>query len=147
VEKIENICCKSPFVSQIFVYGDSLQACLVAIVVPDAEYLCSWAVTAGIRTDGSDADFAGLCVNPRVVAAVMEDITAECKAAQLLPYEMVKALKISPIAFRVENNLLTPTFKLKRSEAETAYRADIKELYSAAGQGVAGIAKLRMEKQ
>lgn len=33
VEKVESICGTSQFVQQIFVYGDSLQAYLIAIVV------------------------------------------------------------------------------------------------------------------
>lgn len=42
-EKVENIYTQSPFVMQNFVYGDSLQSCLVGVVVPDPEYLLPWA--------------------------------------------------------------------------------------------------------
>jgi long-subunit acyl-CoA synthetase (AMP-forming) len=34
---------KSPFVAQIFIYGSSLKASLVAVVVPDPEILLPWA--------------------------------------------------------------------------------------------------------
>jgi long-chain acyl-CoA synthetase len=34
-EKLENIYAQCPIIQQIFVYGDSLQHCLVAIIVPD----------------------------------------------------------------------------------------------------------------
>jgi long-chain acyl-CoA synthetase len=42
-EKLENIYINSPFITQIMVYGDSLQAYLIAIAVPDEVYLKKWA--------------------------------------------------------------------------------------------------------
>jgi len=41
-EKIENVLLLSPFIEQVFVYGDSLQSWLVCVVVLEAEYLKSW---------------------------------------------------------------------------------------------------------
>ncbi|KAM7381248.1 hypothetical protein PAMA_012206 [Pampus argenteus] len=38
-EKIENVYVRSGSVAQVFVHGDSLQSCLIAIVVPDPEVL------------------------------------------------------------------------------------------------------------
>ena len=46
-EKIENVYARNKFVAQSFVYGDSLQAHLVAIVVPDIEILLPWAKQKG----------------------------------------------------------------------------------------------------
>ena len=42
-EKIEGVYGRSPFIAQVFVYGNSLRAQLVALVVPDAEVLLPWA--------------------------------------------------------------------------------------------------------
>jgi long-chain acyl-CoA synthetase len=36
-EKIENVYLKSPYLGQMFVYGNSLQSTLVGIVVPDED--------------------------------------------------------------------------------------------------------------
>lgn len=44
-ERIENIYANNEFVAQAFVYGDSLQATLVAIIVPDEEVLMKFAKT------------------------------------------------------------------------------------------------------
>ena len=41
-----------------------------------------------------------------------------------------KAIKLTSDAFSVENDLLTPTFKLKRPTARTKYMPDIVEMYS-----------------
>ncbi|KAH9142830.1 hypothetical protein AeRB84_013128 [Aphanomyces euteiches] len=52
-EKIENIYIKSPFIAQIFLYGDSYQSCLVAIVVPDPEIVQDWAAKKNVP-DGNN---------------------------------------------------------------------------------------------
>ena len=54
-EKIENILVTAPLVAQVFVYGDSLQSVLVAVVVPDVE-VC--------KTLPWGADLQALCKNP-----------------------------------------------------------------------------------
>lgn len=42
-EKLEGLYLKSPYIKQIFVHGDSLQSCLVAVVVPEYETVAEWA--------------------------------------------------------------------------------------------------------
>lgn len=66
-EKIENIYGRSPFVMQSFVYGDSMKASLVAIIVPNFEHLKPWAEHNKI----SHTDSTALCKDPVVVKAVM----------------------------------------------------------------------------
>uniref|UniRef100_A0A8C1Q8X9 Long-chain-fatty-acid--CoA ligase n=1 Tax=Cyprinus carpio TaxID=7962 RepID=A0A8C1Q8X9_CYPCA len=57
-EKIENIYIRSEAVAQTFVHGDSLQACLVAIIVPDPDFLPGWAKKRGI-----EGSYEELCKN------------------------------------------------------------------------------------
>ena len=46
----------------------------------------------------------------------------ECK---LHGFEKVKDFYLSPEVFSVENNILTPTFKLKRNDAKKAYQKKV----------------------
>ncbi|CAF4351679.1 unnamed protein product, partial [Adineta steineri] len=46
-EKIEDVYARSRFISQIFVYGDSYESCLVAIVVLNDGFVKKWAQTEG----------------------------------------------------------------------------------------------------
>lgn len=50
-EKCENIFVQSNFISQIMVYGDSLQSCVVAIVVPEKDATAKWAAENGKDVD------------------------------------------------------------------------------------------------
>ncbi|CAK4628752.1 hypothetical protein LEN26_018529 [Aphanomyces euteiches] len=112
-EKIENILLTSPYVAQPFVYGDSLHSVLVAIIVPDEDALMNLAKT--LHVSGS---FAQVCENKQVVAAVLNDLVAASKKGKLFGFETIKALKLHPTPFTVENDLMTPTFKMKRFEAK-----------------------------
>ena len=56
-EKVENVCCRSTFIAQMFLYGDSLRSSCVAIVVPDEEVLTQWAQEHG----KGDKSFEELC--------------------------------------------------------------------------------------
>ena len=77
-----------------------------------------------------DANYASLCKDPKVVAAVLAEMTKVGKAAKLKGFECAKAIHLEPKPFDVENGLLTPTFKLKRPVARDHFRPQIDELYA-----------------
>lgn len=124
-EKIENVYARSPFVLQSFVYGNSLRAQLVAVVVPDPEYLLPWAAERGLPKD-----LGTLCNTPVVQAAVFKSMQQEGQAGGLKGFEQVAAIKLTPEPFSVENGMMTPTFKLKRPQAQAAFQDAIAEMYS-----------------
>lgn len=76
-----------------------------------------------------------LCHEKAVIQAVMHSMAQEGKAAQLRGFEHVSALTLVPEPFTVENELLTPTFKLKRPQAKAAYGALIDTMYESLSQG------------
>jgi long-chain acyl-CoA synthetase len=137
-EKIENAYARSAFVGQVFVYGDSLQSCVVGIVVPDQEYLTAWAKGKGIA-----GDFAALCANPAVKEAIWADMKAQEKEAKLKGFEKIKALHLDACMWSVDNELLTPTFKAKRPQLKRHYQGDIDAMYASGIGVVAGQAGVR----
>jgi long-chain acyl-CoA synthetase len=124
-EKIENIYLRSEPVAQVFVHGESLQAFLIAIVVPDVEILCSWAQKKGFQ-----GSFEELCRNKDVKKAILEDMVRLGKDSGLKTFEQVKGIALHTELFSVDNGLLTPTMKAKRPELRNYFRSQIDELYS-----------------
>ncbi|NXU59379.1 ACSL6 ligase, partial [Turnix velox] len=124
-EKIENIYIRSDPVAQIYVHGDSLQAFLVGIVVPDSEVMPGWA-----KKRGFDGTYTELCKNKELQKAIMEDMVRLGKESGLHSFEQVKAIYIHSDMFSVQNGLLTPTLKAKRPELRDYFKKQIEELYS-----------------
>lgn len=122
-EKIENIYVTCPSVAEVFVYGDSLQHFLVGIIVPDKNAIDKFAADLGIS-----APFEELVKNPKIVAKVLEEITAKGKASKLHSFEQVKKLHLETSSFG-ERDLLTPAFKVKRHEAKKYYQPQLDQMY------------------
>ncbi|XP_068439860.1 long-chain-fatty-acid--CoA ligase 5 [Clinocottus analis] len=124
-EKIENVYVRSGPVAQVFVHGDSLQSCLIAIVVPDPEVL------PGLAKDlGCQGSVEELCKNTEMKKAILSDMTKLGKEAGLKSFEQVKAVYLHPEQFTIENGLLTPTLKAKRAELKTVFQPQIDQLYA-----------------
>uniref|UniRef100_A0A665UMM4 Long-chain-fatty-acid--CoA ligase n=1 Tax=Echeneis naucrates TaxID=173247 RepID=A0A665UMM4_ECHNA len=124
-EKIENVYAMSEAVAQVFVHGDSLQAYLVAVVVPNSDSLSGWAKT----TLGLEGSYQELC-GKEVKAAILDDMQRLGKERGLKSFEQVKAIYISTQMFTIENGLLTPTLKAKRNEMRKHFRPQIEEMYA-----------------
>jgi len=58
-----------------------------------------------------------LCLDDTVNKLIMTDITAVGKKQGLKGFEFPRKIYISSVPFSVENDLLTPTFKLRRPQA------------------------------
>jgi long-chain acyl-CoA synthetase len=126
-EKIENILLRSPLLAQCFVYGDSLQSSLVAIVVPDEEPARHWAEAND--AEAAQSPFAQLCQSPKLRQAILDDIRLLSREACLHGFEIVRNVHITHEAFTVERDMMTPTFKLKRQKIRDSYEQQIRRLY------------------
>jgi long-chain acyl-CoA synthetase len=124
-EYVEGVYQKNKFINQIFVYGDSSQSCLVAIVVPDAEILLPFAKEQNLPDD----NIQELCNNAQIKETILTQMNVSAKEGKLLGFEVVKAIYLEHSPFSIENDLLTPTFKLKRPQLKQKYAEIIKGLY------------------
>ncbi len=78
-EKIENVYQRCPLIAQSYVHGDSLEASLVAIVVPDEEELNAWARKNKVAA----RNFAELVANPAVKSLILQEMNKVAKEAGL----------------------------------------------------------------
>nr|XP_033798226.1 long-chain-fatty-acid--CoA ligase 5 [Geotrypetes seraphini]XP_033798227.1 long-chain-fatty-acid--CoA ligase 5 [Geotrypetes seraphini] len=124
-EKIENVYIRSGPVGQVFVHGDSLQSCLVGIVIPDPEVLPDFSAKLEIK-----GTYEELCKNPAVKKAILQDMVKLGKAAGLTSFEQVKDIYVHSEMLTIENGFLTPTLKAKRVEVSKHFQSHIDNLYA-----------------
>jgi len=124
-EYIEVIYKQNKYIANSFVYGDSFQNYLVAIVVPNFEYLNAWAKQNNIVAKTNE----DLIKNPAANKFILSQMDQTGKQENLNGFEHAKKITLVSEDFSAENGLLTPSLKLKRHEAKIRFANQIKALY------------------
>ncbi|GAM27876.1 hypothetical protein SAMD00019534_110520 [Acytostelium subglobosum LB1] len=124
VEKIENILNKSLWIAQICVYGDSEKASIIALIHPHQDKAEEWA-----RSKGLNISFKEICENKEFNQVILKDITDVGKKSKLFGFEIPRKIHVFHDAFSDTNDMMTPSFKLKRPQIKEHYKAIIDELY------------------
>ncbi|XP_076895073.1 long chain acyl-CoA synthetase 4-like [Bidens hawaiensis] len=124
VENLENVYGLVPAVDEVWVYGNSFESCLVAVVNPNKSALEKWARSAELS-----GDFESLCKDPKVNEYILGELTRVGKEKKLKGFEFVKAVELDPVPFDIERDLLTPTMKKKRPQMLKYYQSKIDDMY------------------
>lgn len=127
-EKIENVIMNSVYIGQAFVYGDSFQSALVAILVPDEDSVRN--MLASEDPSLAKASLSTICQSDKLKVFIMKEIKRVAKESGLLGFEIPKAIHLESEPFSVDNELMTPTFKLKRPQARDKYEKRIEAMYA-----------------
>eukprot|EP00951_Prasinocladus_malaysianus_P004103 scaffold28990_cov32-Prasinocladus_malaysianus.AAC.2 len=128
VEKVESVFTKCDMVEQIWVYGNSYHSALVAVVVSAEMPIKAWA-----KENGVEEDMAAICANDGAKKAVLDAISKTGRNSKLHGFELPKAVHLEPVAFDIDRNLITPTFKLKRPQLLKYYQAQVDSMYKTLG--------------
>ena len=123
----------SPFILNAMVYGDN-RLYNVAVVVPDASTVERWAKENGVAV-GSPEE---MCESPKVREIVMAEV--EKCSGTFKGFERVKKVALVPEDFTTDNDLLTPSLKLKRRVAMKRFGEKIEALYAEDAKKGAGAA-------
>lgn len=119
---IEEKFCESPFIENMVVVGEN-QKFAAAIISPDFEYLKSWCRENNISCNSNEE----MVANHDVVKAFATEI------AKYNPLfgaaEQIKKFEIVPEAWTQQNNILTPTLKVKRFIVQEKYKHLIDGIY------------------
>jgi len=127
---------KSKYVAQPWIYGNSFFPMLVAVVTPDYAELKAAAKEGGWFVE----DNAALAKKPEAKKFILDKMIEEGKAAKLKTFELPKAVilegHINELnqGFSIENDCLTPTFKLKRPQLLKKYQTEVDEMYVSLGE-------------
>jgi len=133
VESVEGVVAKSKFVMQCWVYGNSFENSLVAVIVPDKDAVMGLCKRRGVAA----ADLSAACQDLSVQASILTDVRECCVAAGLRGYEHPKALYLETCdltdlgqGFTVQNDCLTPSMKLRRPQLLRRYSTQVDAMYA-----------------
>ena len=126
-EKLENVYCKGQYVSQIYVHGESLESYLIAIVVPKKEYIHNYLTS--INVESKLESLSENYNNLNLIKEIISNLDSLGRTNGFKGFEMIKKIHLTDEPFSIDNDLLTPTMKLKRHEAKKKYLEVINKLY------------------
>ncbi|KAF0919545.1 hypothetical protein E2562_029771 [Oryza meyeriana var. granulata] len=127
VENLENIYGLVSAIDSIWVYGNSFESFLVAVVNPNKEALENWAAANGIS-----GDFEALCENPKAKEYILGELSKVGKDKKLKGFEFIKSVHLEPVPFDMDRDLITPTYKKKRPQLLKYYQGIIDNMYTSA---------------
>ncbi|XP_031131427.1 long chain acyl-CoA synthetase 4-like [Ipomoea triloba] len=124
VENLENIYGEISVIDMIWIYGNSFEYFLVAVINPNKPLVEKWAEQNGLA-----GGFEALCENPSVKEYILGELSKTAKEKKLKGFEVIKAVHLDPVPFDMERDLLTPTFKKKRPQLLKYYQNIIDIMY------------------
>ena len=131
-DKIQTILVNSKYINQMFLYGDSHYSYAVALVYPELNECIEYLKKKENGIDYIKYDkytIDDLCENKNIQDEILRDCDELGRKNDLKGFELPKKIKLIKEPFSLENNLLTPTLKLKGKEIKMKYSEEIKNMY------------------
>ena len=120
---IEEKFCESPFIENIVVVGEN-EKFAAAIIAPDFEFLKTWCQGHEIPFDTPSS----VIKNPGVLKRFSDEIAKYNQ--NFGETEQIRRYKLVPEQWTQQNDILTPTLKVKRHVVQKKYAALISEIYA-----------------
>jgi long-chain acyl-CoA synthetase len=121
-QKIEGMLTLQPEIAQAMVSGDK-RPYLVGLIVPDAEWAVEWA-----RANGEKFDMAELQALPAFRSAVRAAVDRVNQELSVI--EKVRRFEFADEPFTIENQMMTPSMKIRRHVIRQVYGERLSALYS-----------------
>ena len=109
-------------IAQAMVSGDR-RPYLVGVIVPEAEWLGAWAKAHG-KADASPAALAADAALHTALRAAVDRVNADLSVT-----ERVRQFIIADAPFTIENEMLTPSIKIRRHVIRIVYQERLDGLY------------------
>jgi long-chain acyl-CoA synthetase len=120
-QRIEGFLTLQPEISQAMVYGDK-KPNLSALIVPDPNFVADWAKENGQTKDTDalvdDEEFR------KVISAALDRVNEDLSVV-----EKVRRFVVTGEAFTIENEMMTPSLKIRRHIIKVRYGDALEALY------------------
>jgi len=121
-QRIEGMLTAQPEIGQAMVYGDK-RPNLVALIVPDADFAASWAN----EQDLNSAELDAVMEHPNFKSVISEAV--DRVNSDLSVIERVRRFTLTAEAFTIDNEMMTPTLKIRRHVIRGKYGETLEALY------------------
>jgi len=122
-QPLENKLSAEPLIDQAVVVGSGHKFA-AALIFPNPEYLQTLGNELGADTSSMDA----LCSDARIKSYLQHIVDGANKGTS--HWSSIKRFVLVPSQLSIENDLLTPTLKVKRSQVARQFAAEIESMYA-----------------
>ena len=126
-EKIENIFSGCKYIEQIFIYGDSLQSYLIAVIYPKSHDVIEFLKKKDENV--SKENYKNYFDDQELKTDIIKELDKYGRKNGLKGFELPKKIHLCKEPFSVENQIVTPTMKIRRHIAKKYFEQEIKKLY------------------
>jgi len=123
IEYLETVYGRVTEISQMWIWGDPLENFLIAVIVPNFD---TFRAALGPLAEGKSNE--EICSSRECRDVMLAKMNEAATASKLLSYQQVKALLLEPNPWTIEDNLLTPTFKTRRTQLRKKYAEAVQAL-------------------
>lgn len=127
-EKIENIYSTCKFIEQIFIHGNSLKSYAICIVYPKKDDIIEFLKSKGIQ-EVDKTNYKNYFENEDLKNEIIHVMDKFGREKNLMGFEIPKKIYLAREPFSIENQLMTPTMKLRRQIAKKYFEKEIEQLY------------------
>ena len=130
-DKVQIILINSKYINQIFLYGESQYSYSVALVYPELNECVQFLKNEKIlgEIDYDKIKIEDLCDNKNMEEEIIKDCNITGRKYDLKGFEIPRKIRIIKEPFSLENNLMTPTLKLKSKSIKAKYNDLIRNMY------------------
>lgn len=127
-ERIESIyLSSSPLIQHVYVYGQSTDRFLVALIFPNEQGLRKWSQDKGMDAKLSLQE---LCELPELSDELNNAFHKAELSSNLFGFERIHKFKVVPEVMSTSNGLLTPTMKIVRNKVNSQFKDILNNLRS-----------------
>jgi len=126
-EKIENILMGNKYIDQIFIYGDTLQHYLIAFIYPTKDAIIRLLQSKYINI--TEENYKNHLDDDEIKKEIIKDIDLYGRKNDLKGFELPKKIYLCQEPFSIENQIITPTLKIRRHHAKNFFAKEINKLY------------------